>query len=179
MWERWVLSNQQNRSSVVLARLWGYGPVLPPVVLVTLHTHFTPQNRTKRGYFQATARSLLFLVNDWTNNPSLRAMPSGGCGYPWGCSLISIPSQKSPIFAQQLEEETEEQLGSRILVGYDNAHEDRTGLWRGGQWRGGRLRDGWIDRGRERGWCTKEGGGGRGRVVVSADGWVGGLFCHI
>lgn len=57
---------------------------------------------------------------------------------PWRCSLISkpslhpathpnphnYPSQKSPIFAQQLEEEeAEEPLGSRILVGYDSAHE--------------------------------------------------------
>lgn len=32
--------------------------------------------------------------------------------------------KKSPIFAQQLKEETQEPLGSRILVGYDNAHEE-------------------------------------------------------
>lgn len=85
---------------------------------------------------------------------------------PGSCSLISILSQekKSPIFAQQLEEETEEPLGSRILVGYDNAHEEKAA-------RGGQLRDGWRDRGGERGWCTKGGDG----VVVSADGWAGGL----
>lgn len=38
--------------------------------------------------------------------------------------------KKSPIFAQQLE--TEEPLGSRILVGYDNAQEGRA--WQGGGW---------------------------------------------
>ena len=42
-------------------------------------------------------------------------------------------TKTAPIFAQQLEEETEEPLGSRILVGYDNAHEDQAGRGGGGR----------------------------------------------
>ncbi|KAI9515870.1 hypothetical protein NQZ68_020398 [Dissostichus eleginoides] len=46
-------------------------------------------------------------------------------------------NKKSPIFAQQLEEETEEPLGSRILVGYDNAHEEKAA-------QGGPI-EGWME----------------------------------
>ncbi len=94
----------------------------------------------------------------------------------WGsCSLISILShKKSPIFAQQLGEETEEPLGSRILVGYDNAHEDQAV-------HGGEI-EGWMEvqRGRKGDGALKEEEEERGdEVVASADGWAGGLFCHI
>lgn len=67
----------------------------------------------------------------------------------------------------------EEPLGSRILVGYDNAHEDQAG--RMGV--GGRY--GWSDRGGRKGDGAKEEEEVWDEVVVSADGWVGGLFCHI
>lgn len=58
-------------------------------------------------------------------------------------------------------------LGSRILVGYDNAHEDQA--WQGGGW--GMERGG--------GALLKEEEEEGDEVVVSADSWVGGLFCHI
>lgn len=69
---------------------------------------------------------------------------------PWlgSCSLISILShKKNSIFAQQLEEEMEEPLGSRILVGYDNAHEENE--------KGGRLRDGWSNGEEKGGGCSR------------------------
>ena len=92
-------------------------------------------------------------------------MPSGGCGCPplppRARELLSNKhpfTKTAPIFAQQLEEETEEPLGSRILVGYDNAHENK-----GGGGGGGGVGEWGVDwGGLERGWCTKGGGGGRG-----------------
>jgi len=65
-----------------------------------------------------------------------------------------------------------EPLGSRILVGYDNAHGEQVGR---GLWGGG-LRDG--QRGRKGDGALKE-EEEEDEVVVSADGWAGGLLCNI
>lgn len=88
-WERWVLSNQQSWDGVVLAVWWTYASPQPtPSTTVVLNTpNTTPISRQlteEEGEFQGRARSLLFLANDWTNNPRLRAVPSGGRGHPWG-----------------------------------------------------------------------------------------------
>lgn len=119
-------TNLINRAGV--AWCWRGCEAKPPALCSccwhTAHnTHLILRNRGKRGEFWATAKSLLFLVNDWTNNPSLGAVASGGCGYPWG-----------HICSATWGEETQEPLGSRIVVGYDNRHVDRIGLrvWEGG-----------------------------------------------
>ena len=77
-------------------------------------------------------------------------------------------TKTAPIFAQQLEEETEEPLGSRILVGYDNAHEDQAGQEGGGRGGGGDGGYGW---GRRR---EVKGGGGGGGGGLQIEGWIGG-----
>lgn len=76
----------------------------PPIVLDTRHTTLYMDLSLQPGWGRrvATTRSLLFLVNDWTNKPSLRSpLFCWGC-CPWRSQysfLISISSQKLSIWS--------------------------------------------------------------------------------
>lgn len=99
-------------------------PTHPHVVMMT--TIITTFKTHPKGQGMGGSVFYFSLMTEQTNLASelcpLVGVVAPGCG-GGGCHLISISSQKSPIFAQQLE--MEEPLGSRILVGYDNAHEEQ------------------------------------------------------